>query len=204
MLLMDSLALLLYGVFAVFAFGWRTYVQWRLTGDTGLRLHARLGTLQWWSKLAFIVAIAAGVAAPVAALLGLERIRVLDVQALRAAGAVVALVGIATTAFAQWQMGASWRIGVDTDERTQLVTRGVFGYARNPIFTAMLLAAIGFAFLVANVVGVIGVVALAAALEVQVRGVEEPYLRAVHGADYLQYAQHAGRFLPGLGWLTAR
>jgi protein-S-isoprenylcysteine O-methyltransferase Ste14 len=33
--------------------------------------------------------------------------------------------------------GASWRIGVDPDERTTLVTSGPFAIARNPIFTAM-------------------------------------------------------------------
>jgi protein-S-isoprenylcysteine O-methyltransferase Ste14 len=44
-----------------------------------------------------------------------------------------------------------------------------------------------------------GLALLVAALEVQVRGVEEPYLRATHGASYRRYEQTAGRFLPGLG-----
>src|SRR3546814_20506991 len=62
---MNLLALALYAVFAVVAFGWRTWVQWRSTGDTGLRLHADRGSVQWWAKLAFIVAIAAGGVAPI-------------------------------------------------------------------------------------------------------------------------------------------
>jgi hypothetical protein len=37
---MDVVALVLYAVFVVVGFGWRTWVQWRRTGDTGLRLHA--------------------------------------------------------------------------------------------------------------------------------------------------------------------
>lgn len=41
---------------------------------------------------------------------------------------------------AQQAMGRSWRIGVDTDERTELVTEGVFGLVRNPVFTAMIVA----------------------------------------------------------------
>jgi hypothetical protein len=51
MLTMAWLALALYLVGLAFAFGWRTLVQWRRTGDTGLRLDAgRPGALRWWVK----------------------------------------------------------------------------------------------------------------------------------------------------------
>ena len=201
MLLMDAFALALYAAFGAVAFGWRTWLQWRRTGDTGLRIAARPGSVQWWSKLAFIAALVAGVAAPVAGVAGMERLDVFDHASLRLAGAVVAGLGIVTTALAQWQMGASWRIGVDDTERTELVTSGVFAYVRNPIFTAMLIAATGFTLLVANVVAVAAFVALVAALEVQVRAVEEPYLFATHGSAYLAYASRAGRFVPNVGQL---
>ena len=45
-------------------------------------------------------------------------------------------------------MGASWRIGVDPEETTELVTGGVFGLCRNPIYTFMVIAWVGFALLV--------------------------------------------------------
>lgn len=196
---MDAAALVLYLVFGLVAFGWRTWLQWRRTGDTGLRLDATAGTVQWWAKLGFIAAIAAGLAAPVAGLAGLDPLGALDSDAVRAVGLVVAVAGIVATVWAQWQMGTSWRIGVDPSERTGLVTHGVFGSVRNPIFTAMLLAAGGFTLMVGNVVAVLGLAALVVALEVQVRLVEEPHLRSVHGADYDRYTATAGRFLPGIG-----
>ncbi len=96
-------------------------------------------------------------------------------------------------------MGESWRIGVDGDERTELVTDGAFRLVRNPIFTAMLITATGLAMIIPNVISILGLVALFAALEIQVRLVEEPYLRTVQGAEYLAYAQSAGRFAPGVG-----
>ena len=37
------------------------------------------------------------------------------------------------------------------------------------------------------------------ALQLQVRAVEEPYLRSVHGDAYGTYAAATGRFLPGIG-----
>lgn len=195
---MNVLALVLYLVFAVVAFGWRTWVQWRRTGDTGLRLAAAPGTVQWWAKLGFIAALAAGVAAPIAGVAGLEPLAVLDRGPLRVAGAVIAAIGIVATAAAQVQMGASWRIGVDPDERTGLVTTGVFATVRNPIFTGMLIAAVGFTLLVGNVVAVLGLAALIAALQVHVRAVEEPYLRATHGPAFDDYVKRTGRFLPSI------
>jgi protein-S-isoprenylcysteine O-methyltransferase Ste14 len=41
------------------------------------------------------------------------------------------------------------------------------------------------------------------ALELQVRGVEEPHLARVHGDAYLDYTARVGRFVPWLG-LRAR
>lgn len=198
---MPALALVLYGVFFFVAFGWRTWVQWRRTGDTGLRLRARPGSVQWWAKLGFIVALAAGVLAPVAGLAGLDPIELLDRSGLQAVGAGVAVIGIVATALAQLQMGVSWRIGVDPSERTGLVTDGVFAWVRNPIFTAMLIAAAGFTLLVGNWVAIAGFVALVVALEVQVRLVEEPYLLTAHGAAYRTYAGRSGRFVPQFGRL---
>ena len=123
----------------------------------------------------------------------------LDRTGLRYTGAVIALIGILLTVAAQWQMGESWRIGVDPTECTTLVTNGVFGVVRNPIFTAMVVNAVGLTLLVANNVAVVGLVALIVALEIQVRLVEEPYLRATHGPAYANYAARSGRFLPGIG-----
>ena len=196
---MNALALVLYLVFLGAAFGWRTWVQWRRTGDTGLRLAATPGTVQWWAKLGFVAAVLAGLAAPIVGLAGLDPVALLDREAVQVVGAVVAVLGIVATLAAQVQMGTSWRIGVDPSERTGLVTAGIFGWVRNPIFTAMLLAAVGFTLLVGNVVAVLALAALVVAIEVQVRAVEEPYLREVHGAEFDRYVARTGRFLPGLG-----
>ncbi len=46
-----------------------------------------------------------------------------------------------------------------------------------------------------------GAILLIAALELQTRFVEEPYLSAVHGERYTAYASNAGRSLPGIGRL---
>jgi hypothetical protein len=66
---MAVLALILYIAALALAFGWRTLMQWRRTGDSGLRLDAgRPGTLRWWAKVLFLLALLLGFAGPTAAL----------------------------------------------------------------------------------------------------------------------------------------
>ena len=62
----------------------------------------------------------------------------------------------------------------------------------------------GVALLAANVVTLAGALLLVAALELQTRLVEEPYLAAVHGELYVAYAARVGRFAPSVGRLPAR
>jgi protein-S-isoprenylcysteine O-methyltransferase Ste14 len=132
-----------------------------------------------------------------------EPVDALDVTAAHAAGIALAIAGIAATFYAQVAMGASWRIGVDPGERTALVTSGPFALVRNPIFAAMLPTALGLTLLVPSWIAIAGFVGLVVALELQVRVVEEPYLRQAHGEGYVAYAARVGRFLPGVGRLRA-
>jgi protein-S-isoprenylcysteine O-methyltransferase Ste14 len=111
------------------------------------------------------------------------------------------VVGILLTFYAQVAMGRSWRIGVDPDERTELVTAGPFALVRNPIFSAMIPTALGLALIVPSVVALAGLAALIVALELQVRVVEEPHLIRTHGEAYREYAARTGRFVPGVGRL---
>lgn len=199
--IMPVVALALFAAFALLGFGWRSWVQRRRTGSTGFRgVSGRIGSVEWLAGVGFVVAMAAAVFAPILQLVGVVApLPVLDRPWLNVLGAVIAAVGIAATVYAQLDMGDSWRIGVDANERTTLVRTGVFGLVRNPIFTAMLTFGLGIALVTPNVVAVTGFVALAVTIELQVRAVEEPYLAAVHGDEYRDYTARVGRFVPGLG-----
>jgi protein-S-isoprenylcysteine O-methyltransferase Ste14 len=195
-----ALALALYLVWALLAFGMRTWVQLRRTGDTGFRgVRGDPGSVEWWAGALFVLALLIGVAAPVVGILDVEPLDGFDSTAVHVAGVVATVVGIVLTLIAQLSMGDSWRVGVDHNERTVLVTSGPFTFVRNPIYSAMSVTAIGFALLVGNWLALVGLVVLATALELQVRVVEEPYLLAVHGDAYRSYATRVGRFVPGFG-----
>lgn len=203
---MISLAALgLYVAWLGLAFGLRSLIQARRTGDTGWRFAGdRPGTAKWWTRIiAGAGAIAAGLAAPVADLAGLPTVAALDRPWLRITGLAVAALAIIATVAAQMAMGASWRIGVDETEHTALVTAGPFTLVRNPIYTAVIGLVCGLTLSVPNVIAYIGLVLVILGIELQVRRVEEPYLLHTHGERYRRYAAGVGRFLPGLGRLPA-
>jgi protein-S-isoprenylcysteine O-methyltransferase Ste14 len=133
-----------------------------------------------------------------------EPIGALDTGLARGIGLVLAIGGILGTFVAQLAMGDAWRVGVDESERTELVTSGPFALVRNPIYSAMLPTVAGLALLVPNVLSIGAALALLLALELQTRGVEEPYLLRTHGRDYADYAGQVGRFVPGIGRLERR
>jgi len=200
---MAALALGFALLFAVLTFGVRIALQVRRTGSTGVHgLSGRQGPVEWAAGVGFVLALVALLAAPVLALAGaVEPVAALDGTGAQAAGIALSAAGIAATFFAQVAMGASWRIGVDPEERTALVADGPFAVVRNPIYAAMGPAALGLALLVPSWVALAGLGLLTIALEVQVRAVEEPHLRRVHGAEYVAYAARVGRFAPGVGRL---
>ena len=193
---------LLYGSAAAVLLVARSWQQKRATGSSGFRgfTGMRSGYADRVGGASFGAAVTAGLVSPVLSATG--RLTVVERSpGLVWAGGVVAAGGIALASAAQQTMGESWRIGVDPAERTDLVTGGVFGLVRNPIFTAMVAVQAGTAAMAPTWLSIAGVAALVAACQVQTRLVEEPYLLRTHGQAYAGYANRVGRFVPLLGRL---
>jgi protein-S-isoprenylcysteine O-methyltransferase Ste14 len=128
-----------------------------------------------------------------------DRIGAFDRLIVHAVGVVVAVAGLPLIVVAQGTMGRSWRIGVDPGEKTELVTDGLFKLSRNPIYCGMVAMAVGVALMVPNPVSLAAVALFIVAVELQVRTVEEPYLRCMHRGEFTSWAATSGRFLPGIG-----
>ena len=199
------IALVCFLVYMALAFGLRTLVQIRRTGSSGFRgISGGPGSPEWLGGVLFVIAIAAGAVAPLLQAAGaVDAIGALDTTAFHVVGGVLFALGLAGTLAAQFAMGASWRIGVDETERTELVTEGPFALVRNPIFAAMIPTSLGLTLMVPNVVAIAGFIALVVALELQTRLLEEPYLLATHGEEYRAYASRVGRFMPYVGRLSS-
>lgn len=196
-----AMALTLYVLSLALTFGARTWLMYRRTGSTGFNgLSGPVGSPGWVGGVLFILAIAAGLAAPVLQLAGvITPFAPLETTPVHIIGVTLAFLGLLATLTAQQAMGESWRIGVDQSQTTELVTTGAFALARNPIFTAMIIMASGLVLITPNPVALTALAALVVAIQLQVRAVEEPYLIATHGAAYQHYAARVGRYLPLIG-----
>lgn len=95
------------------------------------------------------------------------------------------------------RMGKSWRMGIDPNERTQLVITGPYAYVRHPIY------ALSSILMLATMAAIPSPLMLAAGLchllLLQWEATrEERYLLSHHGDAYAQYCLRAGRFFPRL------
>ena len=193
---MTWLALALDLSFLLVGFGIRTAVQLRATADSGWRIGRPHSVAELGARSGFVAALVLLVASLVAGFAGATADLPTWVNVL---GVAVCLGATGLVFLAQLQMGASWRIGVDPEERTALVTGGVYRQVRNPIYTGMVAFVLGQVLVVPSVWSVAAVVVLVVGVELQVRVVEEPYLARVHGAAFSGWCATSGRFLPIVG-----
>ncbi len=201
---MEILAIVLFTAYSLLAVGVRALIQVARTGSSGLNGWGSAGVAELLAGVGGALANGTvGVGAPVLALLGVvEPIEALDTPLVGALGVMIAVGAIALIFYFQLAMGTSWRIGVDPEERTELVVTGPFALVRNPIYSAMLLVTFGLALAVPSWIAFAGFAGFVVAQELLVRKVEEPYLLGAHGAAYSAYAARAGRFVPGVGRLN--
>lgn len=109
-------------------------------------------------------------------------------------------LAIAMAAFvATWlcwrKMGRSWRMGINPEDKTQLVVTGPYAWLRHPIYAlSSLLMLCTMAILPTPAMLGVGLAHLAL-LQWEARR-EETYLIALHGDSYARYAARTGRFIP--------
>lgn len=110
-------------------------------------------------------------------------------------GSALAAAGALVFAGSMTNMGESWRAGVPKDDRTRLVTGGLYRFSRNPAFLGFDLVYLGELLLFFNWPLLAVSLAAMVTLHLQITLVEEPYLRAAFGQDYIDYAARVGRYL---------
>lgn len=95
---------------------------------------------------------------------------------------------------AQHTMGDSWRIGIDTEQKTDLVHRGVYRYSRNPIFLGMRATVLGLFLVLPNALTLVVLTLSDVLIQIQVR-LEEAHLESLHGEAYRDYKAEVRRWL---------
>lgn len=196
---LKHLPLLMMVMFVVVVIVGRVGVQLSSVGDSGIRSASRLKS----SKEIFISSLMFGTLVVQLLLAWLYAATIIEphIETGKAStwvGLVLCFCGILFASYSQFAMGKDWRIGVDPEEKTELITTGIYSKVRNPIYTACIVHGLGLLVLAPNamvlVTGLVGFYSIRA----YVRQIEEPYLMELHGEKYVQYKESTGSFLPRL------
>jgi protein-S-isoprenylcysteine O-methyltransferase Ste14 len=153
---------------------------------------------EWWLLAQLtLVALLLLPAWPAPAALGLSWPWALRITG---AAALVAAVVLALVAFLS--LGASLTPLPDPKPGAALVTSGIYGWARHPLYQAILLGALGMAVAQGSPLHLALLLALAAVLGGKARREERQLL--VQHPDYAAYRRSTPAIVPGLPWLDWR
>ena len=194
------LVLFLYSVYVIM---WRKKQirQIRETGhDPEVMFRDQRATQQYFSSLSrvmtiiFVVLIFAFMSG-LKKMPGLIPIDFLTNPVIDLVGFVVGISGLLLCYQAQKTMGNSWRVGIDEQQPTVLITNGIYRFVRNPTYSGLFLLCFGSWLIIATMSLLVWCLILFIMIEFQVR-LEEEYLLKLHGEKFKAYCQSTKRYLP--------
>lgn len=178
---------------------WRSYQAWRKTGinpyvlGSGDNVYDFVGFLFRLTLLACFLSPLFYAFWPAAYAI-LTPIVWLEALPYKILGVLLLLISLVWVLVAQAQMGVSWRIGIDKENRTELVQSGVFGVSRNPIFLGMRVTLLGLLLVLPNTLSFAVLILGEALVQIQVR-LEEAHLSSLHPKAYVSYRSRVRRWL---------
>ena len=113
------------------------------------------------------------------------------------ASSVAAVAGLALAIWARVTLGRDWSVNVTLKEGHELVTSGPYASIRHPIYTAVILLAIGLFLLVESLGAAIGVAVFALGCWIKLRQ-EEALMTGQFPDSYPAYMARTRRLIPFL------
>jgi protein-S-isoprenylcysteine O-methyltransferase Ste14 len=126
---------------------------------------------------------------------GFYRIHFFDRKIFDYVGFAVGILGLLICLTAQIEMGNSWRVGIDRERKTELVTTGIYRFVRNPTYTGLFILCVGVWMIFPTTIILCWALVFVVSIEYQVR-IEEEFLSEIHGGDYIHYYLVTKRYLP--------
>lgn len=193
----SPMALFMTALFLIVAVAAKIIMHYRLTGDHGVRSSLKHSSKV--AKVAGILLLGSFLGVIVLSVLSFFDILTPD-HSFGHWGDIIGILlcgcGIIIVSISQYQMGKHWRMGVDEAEVTELVSEGIYAMIRHPIYLGLMVFGIGLFVLLPTfsmfIVLVIGYISI----ELQVRAVEEPHMKNLHGEKYLEYTLRTRRYIP--------
>lgn len=118
-------------------------------------------------------------------------------KALEVAGVVLTYLGLGLTNWSRARLGRYWSGVVALKQEHRLIQSGPYRVVRHPLYSGIILAAIGMALCVTTWSSLGGIVLLTSCFERRAHK-EDELLASEFGAEFEIYRQHTGRLVPRL------
>lgn len=119
----------------------------------------------------------------------------------RIIGIIILAFGVVAFTVSVLQMKDNWRAGVQREEKTELVTTGIYSISRNPAFLGFDLMYIGIMVTFFNWYLCIATCIVIILFHLQIVNVEEEFLIEAFGDEYLNYRKKVCRYLGRKFWV---
>jgi protein-S-isoprenylcysteine O-methyltransferase Ste14 len=111
-------------------------------------------------------------------------------------GVLVLVAALVLFRITHKQLGRNWSISLETRQRHELVTEGVYAYVRHPMYSSFFLSALAQLALLPNwIAGPSGLVGIAILFFFRV-GREEAMMIETFGSSYSDYMKRTARIIP--------
>ena len=114
---------------------------------------------------------------------------------LRITGVVLTILGVSAFILSVLQMKDNWRAGVSKEDKTNLVTNGIYAISRNPAFLGFDLMYIGILLSFFHWYLCVATVVALVFFHLQIVNVEEDFLLETFGEEYLKYKKKVCRYI---------
>ncbi len=108
-------------------------------------------------------------------------------------GLIITALGAGIFILATIFMKSSWRVGIDKNTKTTLITDGIYKFSRNPAFVGFYLMFVGLFLTYANIITLIVLVINVVALHLLILQ-EEKHLLSMFGDEYDRYKRKVPRY----------
>lgn len=110
-------------------------------------------------------------------------------------GLAITIAGLALAVWARVTMGKNWSAMVTVKKQHELVRRGPYRIVRHPMYSGIILAALGTVIVFGRASGLFGLVLVFVGFWLKLR-LEEQFMTEEFGAQYIQFKQQVRALIP--------